>query len=141
MRWLIIKNALITMTIGFVIVWLSSRGEYLATASVYPTDFVFLWLGVVLAGFASIYTINDIQRGSLHKSAVIYAFYYYGAFGLFADGHVAGWAHSTGYIEKLFMSGFIIFVSLFSIVVPLIVFTISVIQAHLLSIAVENRQL
>ena len=39
-------------------------------------------------------------------------------------------AHSTGYIEKLFMSGFIIFVSLFSIVVPLIVFTISVIQAR-----------
>ncbi|MEZ9006067.1 hypothetical protein AB6E26_25770, partial [Vibrio splendidus] len=45
MRWLIIKNALITLTIGFVIVWLSSRGDYLATASVYPTDFVFLWLG------------------------------------------------------------------------------------------------
>ncbi len=118
MRWLIIKNVLITLTMGFVIVWLSSLSEYLAIRL--PDRLCVLMVGRCFsAGFASIYTIDDLQRSSWHKSAVIYAFYYYSTFGLFA-GHVAGWAHSTGYIEKLFMSGFIIFVSLFSIVVPLI---------------------
>jgi len=136
-----IKNTLFTLVIGFAVIWLISYGKFLTTASKYPVDYVFLIMGVVLAILTSFYTLRDLQRNSWHKSAVIYLVYYYGGLGLFSDGHQAGWSHSDGFVDKVLMAGVYMFVFLFSFFIPLILVAISMIQAYLLSIAVENRRI
>ncbi|MGF1686559.1 hypothetical protein L4C36_07665 [Photobacterium japonica] len=141
MKMLVVTNTVVTVLVGWAIAWLVSRGDFLATASHYPVDFIYMVLGVVLAFFVSNFSVNAIQRGSWKISAFIYIIYYYGAFGLFADGHLADWSHSDGFIDKLLMSGLYIVISLFSVVVPLILIGISIVQAYLLSISVENRQI
>lgn len=141
MKTLIVKNALITLVIGFSIIWLISLGEFLVTASQYPVDYVYLIIGMVLSVAVSFFTVRDLQQNSWYKSFGIYFIYYSGALGLFADGHQAGWSHSGGFFEKLFMSGIYIVVFLFSFIAPLIIGLLAFTQAYLLSIAVENRRI
>ncbi|KOO09666.1 hypothetical protein F0252_05700 [Vibrio hepatarius] len=140
MRELIVKNTLVTLVVGSSIIWLISLGDFLATASRYPADYMYLVLGIVLAVLISIYTVRDLEENSWHKSFAIYFVYYFGALSLFADGHQAGWSHSESLLDKLFMSGFYLFVFSFSFVVPLIIGLISFTHAYLLSIAVTNRR-
>ncbi|EJU9868537.1 hypothetical protein ACA689_004146 [Vibrio vulnificus] len=141
MKTLIVKNTLFTLFVGFSIVWLISLGKFLETASKYPVDYLYLVFGVVLAVFVSVYTIRDLQQNSRHKSFGIYLIYYFGALGLFADGHQAGWSHSDSFLDKLFMSGIYIFVFSFSFIVPLVIGLLAFTQAYFLSIAVENRRI
>ncbi|HAS8552039.1 TPA: hypothetical protein I7777_21085 [Vibrio vulnificus] len=141
MKTLIVKNTLFTLFVGFSIVWLISLGRFLETASKYPVDYLYLVFGVVLAVFVSVYTIRDLQQNSWHKSFGIYLIYYFGALGLFADGHQAGWSHSDSFLDKLFMSGIYIFVFSFSFIVPLVIGLLAFTQAYFLSIAVENRRI
>ncbi|WP_295890674.1 hypothetical protein [uncultured Vibrio sp.] len=141
MKTLIVKNTLLTLVAGFCIIWIISFGEFLVTASQYPVDYIYLILGIVLAVLISIYTVHDLQRSSWHKSFGIYFTYYFGALGLFADGHQAGWSHSDSFLDKFFMSGIYIFVFSFSFFVPLVIGLLAFTQAYLLSIAVENRRI
>ncbi|BCL73394.1 hypothetical protein TUMSATVNIG1_53700 [Vibrio nigripulchritudo] len=133
MRFLIVINTLITYAVALVVAWHISLGNILSTALTYPSDFAFIGLGTVLALLVSSYTVNDIQQGSWYKSATIYAAYYYGSFGLFADGHIGGWSHSDGFTEKILMSGFYILISMFTVIVPFVLIAFSVLHAYLLS--------
>ncbi|ELN6934626.1 hypothetical protein [Vibrio navarrensis] len=141
MKTLIVKNTLFTLFAGFSIAWLISLGKFLVTASQYPVDYLYLVLGVALAIIVSVYTVRDLQRNSWRQSFGVYFTYYFGALGLFADGHQAGWSHSVSFLDKLFMSGIYIFVFSFSFIVPLVIGLLAFIQAYLLSIAVENRRI
>lgn len=76
--------------VGFSIIWLISLGDFLATASRYPADYMYLALGIVLAVLVSIYTVRDLEKNSWHKSFAIYFVYYFGALSLFVDRHQVG---------------------------------------------------
>ncbi|GHA52488.1 hypothetical protein ACFFLZ_12880 [Photobacterium aphoticum] len=141
MKTLIVKNTLLTLAVCFSIIWLISFGEFLVTASQYPVDYIYLVLGTVLAVLVSAYTVRDLQINAWHKSFGIYFVYYFLVLGLFADGHQAGWSHSDGFLDKLFMSGIYIFVFSFSFIVPIIIGLLAFTQAYFLSIAVENRRI
>lgn len=139
MKWLIITNAFVTFILGMLVAWLVSNGHFLTTAHKHPLDFIFIALGAGLAFLASNFSINDMQRGSWKKSALIYTIYYYGVLGLFADGHAAGWSHSDGFIDKLVMAMIYIFVSIFSVFIPLVLGTISAMHASLLWMIVGRK--
>ncbi|MCU8506070.1 hypothetical protein M2F98_21620 [Vibrio vulnificus] len=135
MKELKITNAAITFILALVIAALVSKGSFLATAIRHPSDFIFIMFGAVLAYFISFFSIKYCFW---KESALMYPIYYYGAFGLFADGHLADWAHSGSMGEKLMMSQMYIVLSLFSLFVPIIIVVISVIHILLLNAEVKK---
>ncbi len=138
MKELKITNAAITFILALAIAALVSKGSFLATALRHPSDFIFIIFGAVLAYFISFFSIKYLERGFWKESALMYPIYYYGAFGLFADGHLADWAHSGSMGEKLMMSQMYIVLSLFSLFVPIIIVVISVIHILLLNAEVKK---
>ncbi|MGI2982711.1 hypothetical protein ACRTDN_23640, partial [Vibrio alginolyticus] len=101
MKELKLTNAVIMFILGMVIAGLVSKGGFLGTAFKYPSDFMFIVFGVLLAYLISGISIKCLQKGYWKESALMYPIYYYGSFGLFADGHLAGWTHSGSIGEKL----------------------------------------
>ncbi|EGR1753067.1 hypothetical protein [Vibrio parahaemolyticus] len=138
MKNLEITNASFTFIMGLVVAGLVSKGSFLATAFRYPSDFVFILLGAVLAYLISIFSIRYLAKGYWKESALMYPVYYYGSFGLFADGHLAGWAHSSSMGEKLMMSQMYIVLSLFSLFIPIIIAVISAI--HIIFLKAEVKK-
>ena len=96
MKELRLTNAMITFILGMIIAGLVSKGSFLGTAFKYPSDFIFIVFGGLLAFLISGVSIRYLQKGYWKESALMYPIYYYGSFGLFADGHLAGWTHSGG---------------------------------------------
>ena len=140
MKELKITNATITFILGLVIAALVSKGSFLATAIRHPSDFVFILFGAALAYFISFFSVKYLEKGYWKESALMYPIYYYGAFGLFADGHLAGWAHSGSMGEKLMMSLMYIALSFISLFVPVIIVIISVIHIVFLKEEVKKSR-
>ncbi|MDF4803470.1 hypothetical protein P3592_21760 [Vibrio parahaemolyticus] len=138
MKELKLTNAVIMFILGMVIAGLVSKGGFLGTAFKYPSDFMFIVFGVLLAYLISGISIKYLQKGYWKESALMYPIYYYGSFELFADGHLAGWTHSGSIGEKLMMSQIYIFTSLFSVFVPLIIAAIS--AAHIVLLRSEVKK-
>ncbi|WP_440874953.1 hypothetical protein [Thalassotalea sp. PLHSN55] len=66
-------------------------------------------------------------------SVLLSSLYFYTAFCMFSDGHVAGWSHSQDMItEKVLMGLFISLISLFTIYIPVIAVVAGVVQNFLL---------
>ncbi|MDS1873415.1 hypothetical protein [Vibrio vulnificus] len=70
----------------------------------------------------------------------MYLLYYYGSFGLFSDGHAAGWTHSEGIIEKLVMSQMYILISVFSLFIPLLFIALTITHTFLLYSEVKKAR-
>lgn len=138
MKELRLTNAMITFILGMIIAGLVSKGSFLGTAFKYPSDFMFIVFGGLLSFLISGISIRYLQKGYWKESALMYPIYYYGSFGLFADGHLAGWTHSGGVGEKLMMSQIYILLSLVSVFIPLIIATISI--AHIVLLRAEVKK-
>ncbi|EOE4687947.1 hypothetical protein ACKB4K_003083 [Vibrio vulnificus] len=121
-----VTNAIVTFLLGLVIAVTVSGGAFLTTAIKYPFDFIFIGLSGFLAFGVSHFSVKYMQRGFWKESVLMYLLYYYGSFGLFSDGHAAGWAHSEGILEKLVMSQMYILISVFSLFIPLLFIALTI---------------
>ncbi|MBS9866924.1 hypothetical protein J4H18_23170 [Vibrio alginolyticus] len=138
MKELRLTNAMITFILGIIIAVLVSKGSFLGTALKYPSDFMFIVFGGLLAFLISGVSVRYLQKGYWKESALMYPIYYYGSFGLFVDGHLAGWTHSGSVGEKLMMAQIYILLSLVSVFVPVIIAAISV--AHIIILRVQVKK-
>ncbi|MBH9742351.1 hypothetical protein [Vibrio navarrensis] len=135
-----ITNAIVTYLLGLVVAVTVSGGAFLTTAIKYPFDFIFMGLGGFLAFAVSHFSVKYMQRGFWKESVLMYLLYYYGSFGLFSDGHAAGWTHSEGILEKLVMSQMYILISVFSLFIPLLFIALTITHTFLLYSEVKKAQ-
>lgn len=63
MKELRLTNAMITFILGMIIASLVSKGSFLGTAFKYPSDFMFIVFGGLLAFLISGVSIRYLQKG------------------------------------------------------------------------------
>ena len=130
MRWMICY--LVTVLTFLLVVNLASQGELTSDLAEYQSDKL-IFVIYLLAGVGLTQRCIKFSTKFDAVSISLSFLYYYSAFSIFSDGHVAGWSHSPDSLtDKLFMGFLIGAIYVVSIIVPLAALIIAIIQNRLL---------
>lgn len=121
-------------SLGMVwVISVASKNEFINDLSTHNSDILYL-IAFLYAGYLLTQKILQTSTRLDIVCISLSSLYFFSVFCMFSDGHFAGWAHSSGVLEKLFIFLFCSLAMLQHITVPLVALLFAAVHYVLLKV-------
>ncbi|MFT6586780.1 MAG: hypothetical protein ACJAUY_002805 [Cognaticolwellia sp.] len=111
---------LITFIAFVTVIDIATQSELLSDLTQYNSDRVLFVIYILVGIFLTQRVLKSVSSFDLLNNSLS-SLYFYSAYCMFSDGHVAGWSHSADLLtEKLLMGILISLIMLITIYVPVV---------------------